>query len=127
MTDFPIIDTPVNKTTALVLQTYKPSNDYDEIIDRLHQTEATLKALKSKPKPWNGQYKKRIKEVGIRIHDIMQEIVRLKTLLGRTKGQPLDLQCFIEVCRENMSEFEFRHYLFLAREKMKKLEMKNDL
>lgn len=122
MTNFPIIDTPINKTTALVLGTYKAATDYDEALDRLHQAEATLKALKSQPHPWNKRHKTNIKIVGQEIQSILQDIVRIKKMIGRRKGEPLDLQCFITVCREHMSDFEFRHYMFLVREKMKALK-----
>lgn len=103
-THFPIIDTPVNSTTAIILQKSKPQNDYDEQRELLACIQRTRKRILSCP---NTPIRKlQLKSLGAKEQKIIKRISTIKKQLSVANRFDVH-KCFVEICHNKMSREQF--------------------
>lgn len=114
MTSFPIIDPPINSTTALVLQkSHAPENDYDKWMDELNRVKLIRKQiLAGKNTPLR---KMQLKRLGLREQKIIKKIHNIKVMLKKVRRFDLHI-CFVEICKNKMSRHEFYKTMEQAKE-----------
>lgn len=114
MASFPIIDPPINSTTALVLQKSKaPENDYDKWMGELNQVQLIRKQiLTGKNTPLR---KMQLKKLGAKEQKIIRKIHNIKVLLKKVRRYDL-AQCFVQICKTKMSGYEFEKIMNQAKE-----------
>ena len=114
MASFPIIDQPINSTTALVLQKSKaPENDYDKWMYELNQVKRIRKQiLAGKNTPLR---KVQLQKLGAKEQKIVRKIHNIKVLLKKIRRYDL-AQCFVQICKAKMSGYEFEKIMNQAKE-----------
>ena len=102
---FPITQTPINSTTAFVLQKNKePENDYEKLLEEhrfLCKTYKTILCGKNTP-----ERKQQLKTLGKKINTNQTKISNVKRLLKIRTRYDLG-RCFMEICRQKMPYDEF--------------------
>ena len=103
--NFPITETPINSTTAFVLQKSKePENDYEKLLEEwrfLQKTYKTILCGKNTP-----ERKQQLKILGKKINKNQTKISNIKRLLKIRNRYDLG-RCFMEICRQRMDKDEF--------------------
>lgn len=103
--NFPITETPINSTTAFVLQKSKePENDYEKLLEEwrfLQKTYKTILSGKNTP-----ERKQQLKILGRKINANQTKICNVKRLLKIKKRYDLG-RCFMEICCHKMPHDEF--------------------
>ena len=114
MASFPVIDPPINSTTALVLQKSKaPENDYDKWMCELNQVKLIRKRiLAGKNTPLR---KMQLRTLGAKEQKIVRKIHNIKVLLKKVRRYDL-AQCFVQICKTKMSGYEFEKIMNQAKE-----------
>ena len=114
MASFPIIDQPINSTTALVLQKSKaPENDYDKWMYELNQVKRIRKQILAGK---NTQLSKmQIQKLGAKEQKIVRKIHNIKVLVKKIRRYDL-AQCFVQICKTKMSGYEFEKIMNQAKE-----------
>ena len=114
MANFPVIDPPINSTTALVLQKSKtPENDYDKWMYELNQVQLIKKRiLAGKNTPLR---KMQLQKLGSKEQKIIRKIHNIKVLLKKVRRYDL-AQCFVQICKTKMSGYEFEKIMNQAKE-----------
>ena len=114
MANFPVIDPPINSTTALVLQKSKAQeNDYDKWLCELNQVKLTRKQiLAGKNTPLR---KMQLQKLGAKEQKIERKIHNIKVLLKKVRRYDL-AQCFVQICKTKMSGYEFEKIMNQAKE-----------
>jgi hypothetical protein len=114
MASFPVIDPPINSTTALVLQKSKaPENDYDKWMCELNQVQLIRKQILSgKNTPLR---KMQLQTLGAKEQKIVRKIHNIKVLLKKVRRYDL-AQCFVQICKTKMSGYEFEKIMNQAKE-----------
>lgn len=103
--NFPIIDPPINSTTAFVLQKTKPTqNDLDRHLADLRMLHATHKRILSgKNTP---ERKQQLRGLGLKIASVQNKIHNCRKLLNQTKRYDMGM-CFMEICYQKMEKEDF--------------------
>ena len=103
--NFPIIDPPINSTTAFVLQKTKPTqNDLDRHLADLRMLQTTYKRILSgKNTP---ERKQQLCGLGKKIASIQNKIHNCRKLLNQTKRYDIGM-CFMEICYQTMEKEDF--------------------
>ena len=103
--NFPIINTPINSTTAFVLQKTKPTqNDLDRYLEDLRMFQTTYKRILSgKNTP---ERKQQLRGLGLKIQSIQTKIHNCRKLLNQTKRYDVGM-CFMEICHQKMEREDF--------------------
>lgn len=114
MANFPVINPPINSTTALVLQKSKaPENDYDKYMCELNQVKLIRKQiLAGKNTPLR---KMQLRKLGAKEQKIVRKIHNIKVLLKKVRRYDL-AQCFVQICKTKMSGYEFEKIMNQAKE-----------
>lgn len=114
MASFPVIDPPINSTTALVLQKSKaPENDYDKWMGELNQVQLIRKQiLAGENTPLR---KMQLQKLGAKEQKITRKIHNIKVLLKKVRRYDL-AQCFVQICKTKMSGYEFEKIMNQAKE-----------
>lgn len=114
MATFPVIDPPINSTTALVLQKSKaPENDYDKWLRELNQVKLIRRQiLAGKNTPLR---KMQLQALGAKEQKIVRKIHNIKVLLKKVRRYDL-AQCFVQICKTKMSGYEFEKIMNQAKE-----------
>lgn len=114
MASFPVINPPINSTTALVLQKSKaPENDYDKYMCELNQVKLIRKQiLAGKNTPLR---KMQLRKLGAKEQKIVRKIHNIKVLLKKVRRYDL-AQCFVQICKTKMSGYEFEKIMNQAKE-----------
>ena len=114
MANFPVIDPPINSTTALVLQKSKAQeNDYDKWLCELNQVKLIRKQiLAGKNTPLR---KMQLQKLGAKEQKIERKIHNIKVLLKKVRRYDL-AQCFVQICKTKMSGYEFEKIMNQAKE-----------
>ena len=103
--NFPITETPINSTTAFVLQKSKePENDYEKLLEEWRFLQKTYKTIlfgKNTP-----ERKQQLKILGKKINTNQTKICNVKRLLKIRNRYDLG-RCFMEICRQKMGKDEF--------------------
>ena len=103
--NFPIIDPPINSTTAFVLQKTKPTqNDLDRHLADLRMLQTTYKRIlcgKNTP-----ERKQQLRGLGLKIQSIQNKIHNCRKLLNQTKRYDIGM-CFMEICHQTMEREDF--------------------
>lgn len=105
MTSFPITNTPINSTTAFVLQRSKePENDKDRLQRKLaliQKTRRTILCGKNTP-----LRKQQLKNIGRKEQCIVRKLQNVNKLLKQTKRYDVG-KIFMEICWQTMPREQF--------------------